>query len=1600
MSSISIVVPVLNEEGNILPLVQRIAATLHGLHTFEIIFIDDHSQDSTKDEILSCMNHFPVRYYKKEGQPGKAQSLLEGFTYAQYDLLCMIDSDLQYPPEALPAMIDQIDMGSDVVVARRTEPHTSAIRSLASKTFNYIFCKWLHDLDFDVQSGMKVFRREIVNRVYIQPFPWSFDLEFLTGARAAGYKIGSHDIEFVHRNSGDSKVNIITASLQIGYSAVLLKLAQEKIIPFHKEKMQLVGQGFHYKNKEFIHYSDLSVVESAVMTVMQGQAFFLMLFLFFISICFALNWEFTLIVLIALITILYFCDLVFNLFLILRSFKTNPEVRVSDEEIAAVTDWPTYTIFCPLYKEWRVVRQFVEAIERMNYPKEKLQVQLLLEEDDTETIRHVRNYKLPHYFHVIIVPNTLPKTKPKACNYGLRYATGEYAVIFDAEDMPDPDQLKKAVVAFEKAGSHIACIQAKLNYYNSEQNLLTRLFTAEYSLWFDLILPGLQSLNAPIPLGGTSNHFKVDKLREVKGWDSFNVTEDCDLGLRLANRGYRTAIVDSVTLEEANSHFFNWINQRSRWIKGYMQTYLVHMRNPQKLIREVSLTHFFYFQLIVGGKILSLFVNPLMWTLTILYFALRIYVGATIERFFPPAIFYMAVFSLVAGNFLYLYYYMIGCAKRQQYSIIKYVFVIPFYWIAMSIAAWKGFIQLIVSPHYWQKTKHGLHLKEEEEEDFNDEAPYLEAPVEEVEEPVINHTPINHTPVNHTPINHTPVNREMHKKPGFQWSWSFSFLKKGEDSVWSMSTLSSGSILIMALIASNGLNFLFNTYFGRTLNFDDFGLLTLVNTLSFFIAIIFSALSSTVNHRVSYLTGSKGAEYAAQFQKNTYLQILLRVGIFALFWSFLTPFTMEYFHLKSTLPVLAVLVIILLGVINSINEGYLGGTFSFAWLAILIVANPLIKLLSGLYLQYSQNHDLIFLSIPISFLLPVILSSIFVFYKLRKIKKPTQYVKYDFPGLFYFSSLLNGLSVFSYISIDILLVQHYLPLQAGQYAVLSLAGKMIFFFGSLTDRFVIPFVSRDIGQHRNPASTFNLIFGVTVALTMVVFLAVGVFGWYTMPLLFGDKIIAELPYLFQYSIAIANITLTNTILAYHLSRHHYSFPVLALINTFILFLGINMYHNSIQDIVNVMMYVSTFNIISMALLHLLQQNGKFFVKNVIDLVCVFLPLPNGYVSEKGKKILIFNWRDTKHVYAGGAELYVHELAKRFVKEGNTVVLFSGNDGKNPRNETIDGVQIIRRGGFYMVYVWAFLYYILRFRGSFDIIIDCENGIPFFTPLYASEKTFLLIHHVHQEVFRNSLIKPLAGLATFLEIKIMPFVYKNVQIITVSESSKKEIEEQHLSNIEPVIIYNGVDTQKYKPGQQSAIPVVTYIGRLKRYKSIDVFLKSAKSVLEVSPKVKFVIGGDGEEMGYLKKLVEKLGIEKNVEFTGKLSEARKIALYQQSWVFVQPSFMEGWSLTTLEANACGVPVVASNVSGLRDAVRNGETGYLVEYGNDRVFAEKILHLLFNHEKRAGMAKNSILWASQFSWDRSSKNAMQVLFDLPKNNNIGYNYTPLWSTAEKQ
>lgn len=713
MKRITIIIPTWNEERNIETLVERIHATFYGKTNYQIIFIDDHSTDQTVAVIKRLTKNHPIEIFQKKGKMGKAQSLIEGFSYAKYELICVIDADLQYPPEEIPAMVEKIDKGADFVIANRKTKQTSLQRNFISYIYSLFFNKLLFGFDLDVQAGLKVFRKEIIDRIKISAGIWAIDLELLIKAKNAGYKIVSHDITFAKRDFGVSKISLVKASLEIGLNALKLRFFRSDIVPFHEIQERKKGKGFNFQGHEYIHHSSLPFKDSAFSRLTKKQGIILGIVIIGVILSFYINWHTTIVFLISILTILYFADLLFNLFLIMRSFSKPAEIKIPEGEIIKLRekDLPTYTILCPLYKEWQVVPQFVTSMSRLDYPKNKLQVMLLLEENDTKTIEQIKNFYLPSYFEIVIVPHSMPKTKPKACNYGLTKSIGEYTVIYDAEDAPEPLQLKKAILAFQKAGKQTVCIQAKLNFYNPNQNILTRVFTAEYSLWFDLILTGLQSIHAPIPLGGTSNHFRTNDLRKLQGWDSFNVTEDADLGMRLVKYGYNTAIVDSTTLEEANSDLKNWFGQRSRWIKGYMQTYLVHSRSLGEFFKKGRRSHFFTFQLVIGGKVLSMFINPVMWIITVSYFTLKANIGVSLESFFPMPVLYMGIFSLVFGNFLYLYYYMIGCTKHRQEELIKYVFLVPFYWIAMSIAAWVGLYDLLVAPHHWSKTKHGLHLQ-------------------------------------------------------------------------------------------------------------------------------------------------------------------------------------------------------------------------------------------------------------------------------------------------------------------------------------------------------------------------------------------------------------------------------------------------------------------------------------------------------------------------------------------------------------------------------------------------------------------------------------------------------------------------------------------------------------------------------------------------------------------------------------------------------------------------------------------------------------------------------------------------------------------------
>jgi cellulose synthase/poly-beta-1,6-N-acetylglucosamine synthase-like glycosyltransferase len=324
--------------------------------------------------------------------------------------------------------------------------------------------------------------------------------------------------------------------------------------------------------------------------------------------------------------------------------------RIPDAEL------PIYTIIAALYREAGSVQQLVTSIRQLDYPPEKLDIKIVIEPDDLETGLALALLDLAAPFEVITAPASGPRTKPKALNAALAFARGTFTVIYDAEDRPEPNQLRMALDRFQSGGDELACVQSCLTIDNTDDGWLARLFTAEYAAQFDLFLPGLARLHLPLPLGGSSNHFRTEVLREVGAWDSYNVTEDADLGTRLARFGYRCEVIASTTYEEAPATLRRWIPQRTRWFKGWLQTWAVHMRTPGRLLRELGLTGFLSFQLVVGGNVLSALVHPvflasLIYSLTAgrSVFSLESFSDAVLTSFYATTLAAGYVSSFVLG---------------------------------------------------------------------------------------------------------------------------------------------------------------------------------------------------------------------------------------------------------------------------------------------------------------------------------------------------------------------------------------------------------------------------------------------------------------------------------------------------------------------------------------------------------------------------------------------------------------------------------------------------------------------------------------------------------------------------------------------------------------------------------------------------------------------------------------------------------------------------------------------------------------------------------------------------------------------------------------
>ncbi|GLS86441.1 glycosyl transferase [Cypionkella aquatica] len=385
-------------------------------------------------------------------------------------------------------------------------------------------------------------------------------------------------------------------------------------------------------------------------------------------------------------------------FILMHRPQTQPQSKP-----AIVAHLPIVSVMVALYRESNIATQLTARLDRLIYPRELLDILLVVEAEDQMTRDALGSADLPGWMRVIVVPDGSVKTKPRALNYALDHCRGAIVGIYDAEDAPEPDQLQKVVDRFHQRGPEVVCLQGQLEYYNPRSNWLARCFTIEYASWFRMFLPGIERMGLAIPLGGTTLFFRRSALEELGGWDAQNVTEDADLGLRLFRHGYRTELIDTTTFEEANCRSFPWVKQRSRWIKGYMMTWITHMRDPRLLWQQLGARCFIGFQVQFLGSILQTLLAPLLWSLWLTPLGFHHPFSSAIGADAFRAIY----ISMIATTVLSLVFDIAGMRRTQHRLNPLWALTLHFYHPLATLAGYKALWELMTKPFYWDKTSHG-----------------------------------------------------------------------------------------------------------------------------------------------------------------------------------------------------------------------------------------------------------------------------------------------------------------------------------------------------------------------------------------------------------------------------------------------------------------------------------------------------------------------------------------------------------------------------------------------------------------------------------------------------------------------------------------------------------------------------------------------------------------------------------------------------------------------------------------------------------------------------------------------------------------------------
>jgi cellulose synthase/poly-beta-1,6-N-acetylglucosamine synthase-like glycosyltransferase len=707
---VSVFIIARNELSELPYIVDKLLSELRTLKlSFELLFVDTGFFPNTHDYLAGLSVQIPLKIITPKRANGNLS--LEEIRNAIGSRIIIFDADLHCTSSAIPELLLGLEK-HDIVIAKPGLRNMPWYRGVQSACGSFLRAPLFLVLGTLPVNGLRGYRSSALQTIERSPLfreQRPAEAQLLLLAHHLGLSIGRMEAEMYSEIFSGWTRHVIGKYIDTTWEVVSFRQHNSSrfLFPFlyPPTKQEYTAAGF----TNVTDYLFLSDHESAKMHVTKET--------FSLAIVCAIGgslglWGTSIVSGWSMLQLIFFALSLMYLTIIISKIWAMilgahyPYVHCSPEEIGSLSpaELPVITVLIPLYKEREIIPQLFRRISEFDYPVEKLDIIFILESTDQETISAFLTAQPPAHFKALLSPNVTPKTKPKALNVAFTKSKGEILVIFDAEILPDVDQLKKAYITF-KQHPEAKYLHGRMNVYNADFNWITHLYDAEFAYFYDYYLPGIVRMGVPIPLSGHSTYFRREVIEKVGGWDSYNIAEDCDIGIRIYRHGFKSGMMlDSFSWEQSTTTIPRWLRQRTRWEQGFIQTSLVHLRFPLLLKTELgSWRNFFWFLYLVPGNVILNILHIFHWGLFFLWIFTH---AAFIEFLFPLSTIYFSMLTFIGGNYVLLMFHMLGLYSRRHYTGVKYALGSLVYWIMLGLATFRAAILFFFRPFSWDKTPH------------------------------------------------------------------------------------------------------------------------------------------------------------------------------------------------------------------------------------------------------------------------------------------------------------------------------------------------------------------------------------------------------------------------------------------------------------------------------------------------------------------------------------------------------------------------------------------------------------------------------------------------------------------------------------------------------------------------------------------------------------------------------------------------------------------------------------------------------------------------------------------------------------------------------